>query len=649
MTKLNVNNALKPPAWREWAARPLYHVRRQLGLIPASRHAGMGAVMTADGVTFRVWAPHARRVFVSGDFNGWSHWQHPLGVEGHGYWSTHVVNARPGDQYKYLIHYQDQVLPRTDPYARAVTGAQRNAVIWDDGAWTDAARAQSGDEAAAFVMPGRGDLVIYELHVGTFAAPPNLAPFGAPSGRVGDFRSARARLPYLRWLGVNVVELMPVMEFAGDYSWGYNPGHPFAVTESYGGRAALREFVQAAHAHGIGVVIDVVYNHFGPDDLALWQFDGWQQHNLGGIYFYNDGRAETPWGHTRPDYGRPEVRQYLRDNALMWIEELGVDGLRWDATAWVRNVHGNDSGAGDIAEGWGLMQWINQEISQRRPDALAIAEDMRDNAWITKPAMVGGAGFHAQWDGAFVHTVRAAIIPARDEDRDVAAVAEVLRQSYDGDPLARVIFTESHDEVANGKARVPEEIAPGAADSYFAKKRSLLGAALVFTAPGVPMIFQGQELLTHGWFDDRVPLDWAHHQRHRGIARFYRDLIHLRRNLGGRSAGLRGVHIHVHHVNGTAGVLAFHRWDQGGPGDDVVVVANFTHSTYTGYTVGFPRLGLWRVRLNSDDPRYDPGFAQVHCPDVAAAGAGGERSPDGMPYFGNIVIGPYAVIILSQG
>ncbi|HXF63195.1 MAG TPA: alpha-amylase family glycosyl hydrolase [Caldilineaceae bacterium] len=630
----------KQPAWREWVAQPLYHARHLLQQIHPSPHAGMGAVPTASGVTFRVWAPHAERVFVTGDFNGWSHWQHPLAVEGRGYWSTHVRQARPGDQYKYLIRYRPQrqdgkaqTLLRTDPYARAVTGPHRNGVIWQDAACPK--------ERSPFVVPPRHELVIYELHIGTFAAP-------AARG-IGDFRQAIAKLPYLKWLGINAIELLPVMEFAGDYSWGYNPGHPFAVTETYGGRQALRDLVQASHEYGIAVIMDVVYNHFGPDDLALWQFDGWRENNLGGIYFYNDWRAETPWGHTRPDYGRPEVRQYLRDNALMWVEELGADGLRWDATAWVRNVYGNDGDpGGDLPDGWTLMQWINQEMAAHRPGAIAIAEDMRNNEWITKPVEVGGAGFHAQWDAHFVHTVRGAIVPAQDEVRDLAAVVEALCHRFDGDPFARVIYTESHDEVANGKARVPEEIAPGEADSYFAKKRSTLGAALALTAPGIPMLFQGQELLSGGWFDDHTPLDWSLHERQRGMVRLYRELIHLRRNLGGCSRGLLGPHIHVHHLNLGERLLAFHRWDQGGPGDDVVVVANFANRGYRGYTIGFPRAGLWRVRLNSDDPRYDPAFGEFICPDVVAAGVVGGPAVDGMPCFGNIVIGPYSVLILSQ-
>jgi glycosidase len=133
-------------------------------------------------------------------------------------------------------------------------------------------------------------------------------------------------------------------------------GKSGAIEESYGGPNGFRRLVDAAHARGLAVIFDVVYNHLGPDDLDLWQFDGWSltgRQDEGGIYFYNDWRGETPWGKTRPDYGRGEVRQYLRDNALRWLEERQCDGLRWDATGWIRNVWGSNNNPGtDIADGW---------------------------------------------------------------------------------------------------------------------------------------------------------------------------------------------------------------------------------------------------------------------------------------------------------
>jgi 1,4-alpha-glucan branching enzyme len=304
--------------------------------------------------------------------------------------------------------------------------------------------------------------VVYELHVGTFNAP--------SASHVGTFLSVAEKLPYLRDLGINCIELLPATEFPGSRSWGYNPSNPFALESDYGGPVAFKELVKKAHEHGIAVVLDVVYNHFGPGDLDLWQFDGWSENGGGGIYFYNDWRAQTPWGDNRPDYGRPEVRQYIRDNALMWLHDYRVDGLRADAIAFVRNVHGEEDPGAELSDGWSLMRWINEEIDQTMPWKITIAEDMRGNAGITASVADGGQGFDSQWDSSFVYPVVAALTGREDADRDMHAVAEAISETYNGDAFRRVIYTESHDEVANGKSRVAEEIMPGAADHYFAKK-----------------------------------------------------------------------------------------------------------------------------------------------------------------------------------
>lgn len=619
--------------WRGFWDRAVYEAKRVLRPVQPTAVPGLGAIPHSDGTAFRVWAPHADKVFVTGPFNEWSPWRAPLAAEGDGFWSADARQASVGDTYKFLLHHQGELLLRADPYGRDVAGPQRNSVISrDEFDW--------GDDA--FQMTAVQDLVIYELHVGTFAT--------NAESQVGAFQGVIERLPYLRDLGINAIELMPVMEFAGDYSWGYNPAHPFAITRTYGGRVALQQLVQAAHAHGIAVIVDVVYNHFGPQDLDLWRFDGWHEDGKGGIYFYNDWRSQTPWGDTRPDYGRAAVRQYIHDNVFMWLQEFRVDGLRWDATNYIRNAHGHDGDRGaDIAEGWQLLQAINAEVQAQFPGKLMIAEDLQKNPWLTKPVVENGAGFAAQWDAAFVHPLRQALITPNDEGRDVTAVAAALAFTYDQDPFARVIYTESHDEVANGKARVPEEIAPGQADTVFARKRAVLGAALVFTTPGIPMIFQGQEFLESGWFDDHVPLDWRKAEINSGMRQLYRELITLRRNGFGYSRGLLGAHINVYHVNNDDKLLAFHRWDNGGAGDDVVVIANFAHRVIDGYVVGLPCPGIWRVRFNSDARTYDASFGGHGCPDViAAAPRPGMLRLDEMPFFGNVTIAPYTVLVLSQ-
>jgi 1,4-alpha-glucan branching enzyme len=595
--------------------------------VAAAEHAGMGAILYAGGVSFRVWAPHAEQVFLAGTFNDWSPEATPLAQEENGFWSRDMPGMHAGERYKYRIVVGEQELWRIDPYARQVTSSAGEAVVYDPGSFVP---------TAAFQAPDWNALVIYELHIGTFhrAAP----------DQPGTFDTAAEKLPYLRDLGVTAIQIMPPMEFPGEISWGYNLSQPFAIDTDYGGPDDFKRFIQTAHEAGLAVILDVVYNHFGPSDLDLWQFDGWQENDLGGIYFYNDERAKTPWGDTRPDFGRSEVRHYLRDNALMWLEEYGLDGLRFDATSYIRAVEGTDDPEGALPDGLTWLQWVNDEIDAHDPRKITIAEDMQVNASVTQPVAAEGVGFNSQWDPNFIHPVRAALMALRDEDRDIEAVAAALAFRYNDDAWQRIIYTESHDEVANGKTRVPDEIAPDDPDNWFARKRSTLGAALVFTAPGIPMIFQGQEFLSDAWFDDHRAVDWTKAETYAGILALYHDLIALRGNTTGVTAGLQGQGMAILHADQEQKVLAFHRWQEGGAGDDVVIVANFARAPQTDYALGFPATGTWKVRFNSDAATYGADFSNVAAPDAEAQAE--ER--DGQPAAATIAIGPYSVVIFSQ-
>ncbi len=594
----------------------------------ASTRGGMGAIPFDGGVTFRVWAPHATGVSVVGSFNDWDSTRHPLASEQGGTWSVDVADASNGDEYKFSVRTSGGDVLRIDPRARRLTNSVGNAIVYppDSFAW--------GDQA--FRTPDWNDLVIYELHVGTFTA--------GMHGRPGTLEGVRRRLAYLRDLGVGAIQLMPPFEFAGDRSWGYNPAHTFAVESSYGAPDDLKALVKASHETGIAVLLDVVYNHLGPSDLDLWQFDGWSTDGKGGIYFYQDARSSTPWGETRPDFGRPEVRSFLRDNALQWLDEFRVDGLRWDATSYISSIGGSGSRAADrIDDGWRFMADVNGEMAERYPGRLMIAEDMQADPAVTLPGPEGGAGFGAQWDAGFVTAVRAALIPSSDADRNVAAVAQTLVVNP-ADAFKRVIYTESHDENANGAARVPEEVWPGYAHSWASKKRATLGSALVLTAPGIPMLFQGQELVEGSWFTDEEGVDWGLRDQHAGLLQLHRDLISLRRNVVDVSRGLRGPNTAVYHVNESERVIAYHRWQNGGPRDDVIVLANFSATPLPEYRIGVPRAGRWRVRFNSDWAGYDPEFETVESVDTDAA----RERRDGQRYSLQVGLGPYSVVILSQ-
>ncbi len=272
---------------------------------------GMGPIALQQGVAFRVWAPHADTVSVIGEFNDWKAEANPLVRDENGNWFTVVEQAQPGQQFKYQITRGEQSFQRIDPRVREVTTSVGNGVIHDPSFdW-------QGDDLQ---MPNWNELVIYETHIGTF--------FRTDKDSVGTFDDFAKKFGHLKMLGVNALQIMPIAEFAGDLSWGYNPAHPYAIETAYGGPIGFKNFVREAHQAGFAVILDVVYNHFGPSDLDLWQFDGWSENDKGGIYFYNDDRSSTPWGDTRPDYGRGEVRSYIRDNAMMWLEDWLTTPMR---------------------------------------------------------------------------------------------------------------------------------------------------------------------------------------------------------------------------------------------------------------------------------------------------------------------------------
>ena len=544
----------------------------------------MGANVSDSGVRFRVWAPHADSVSVTGTFNDWT--PAAMSSEEHGNWFIDLPKAKVGDEYKFVLTNGEETFERNDPYAREVTNSIGNSIVTDPTAFD-----WDGDD---FQMPPWNELVIYELHVGTFNR--------KDEDEAGTLDQVSKKLGYLKWLGINAIEIMPVAEFAGDISWGYNPAHIFAVESAYGGPEALRRFVKSAHEHGIAVIMDVVYNHFGPSDLDLWRFDGWSENDKGGIYFYNDFRSNTPWGDSRPDYGRGEVRQFIHDNAMMWLEEYRMDGLRYDMTLYIRSVDGSPDN--EIPEGWSLAQWINRDIHERYPGKITIAEDLRTNGAITQTEEHGGANFSSQWDEAFVHPIREAISLANDEHRDMHAVAAAINHKYNLDAFERVVYTESHDEVANGKMRVPSEIDEGDPDGWFARRRAALGAALVFTSAGIPMIFQGQEFVRADWFDDTNPIDWDEAGEQDQTMRLYRDLISLRLNKEGHSKGLTGQNTDLSHINDVEKVIAFRRRVLDSDDDGVMVVVNMSHRNFDDYRIGFPSAGNWAVRFDSSSKFY---------------------------------------------
>lgn len=588
--------------------------------MPKGKKTPLGATVHKRGVTFRVWAPFADSVSVTGSFNDWQ--KTAMQPDGAGCWSVDIPHAEPGQEYKFVIKNGSRELYKNDPCARQLTTTHGNSVIADpEFDW--------GDER--FTPAPQHQQVIYELHVGTFSRP--------DPATVGSFDEAIQKLDYLRDLGITAIELMPVTSMVSDRGWGYAPDYIYAVESLYGGRRGLLEFVQAAHQRSIAVILDVVYNHFGPGDgLDIWQFDGWSENGKGGIYFYNDWRSATPWGDTRPDYGRPEVRDYILDNVTMWLTEFKVDGLRLDSTIFMRNVLGHDNDpANDLPDGWSLMQQINTLSRKINPHSLIIAEDTGSNSFLTEAQSAGGAGFHAQWEITFPEALRSVLNPVYDDHRNIEAVYQQLTKNFNGDAFRRIIYSDSHDTAANGSARLAEEIAPGNPTDVYARRRSLLASTIVLTAPGIPMLFQGQEFNEGGSFNDWQELDWKKAEKHQGIIEAHKHLIALRRNLHNNAAGLSGQYTAILHVDWGNRILAFRRWDKGGPGDDTVVILNFSNQALQNYQLPLPQDGVWRARFNSGWSGYSPDFKDV--PFDATEAVNG---------LGSVNIAPYSALILSQ-
>jgi 1,4-alpha-glucan branching enzyme len=284
----------------------------------------------------------------------------------------------------------------------------------------------------------------------------------------------------------------------------------------------------------------VIHNHYGPSDLDLWTFDNGASPS---IYFYTAANiCCTSWG-GRPNYSTAGVRSFIVDSFRQWLDEYDVDGFRWDAVGAMRYY---DPGHVGIPDADSLIQYINSAVIHGdHPGAISIAEDQSS-----------GANFDGEWDTGFADTLIGEIVKGTDSSRDVAG----LFNAMNGSGFARVLYDESHDLVGNlngsGAQRLPYRVQSADPTGYYARKRSMLAAAVVLTTPGIPMLFMGQEMLETQQFGDSNPLHWANQTNYASVVQFYRDLIHLRRNLDGVSLGLTGPNITSHVVDNTAKVLA---------------------------------------------------------------------------------------------
>jgi 1,4-alpha-glucan branching enzyme len=599
----------------------------------------MGAhVRTIDGVegvSFAVWAPNAWRVSVVGDFCGWNGRRYPMRRMGSaGVFELFIPGLRAGELYKYEIKTRSgDIRLKTDPFAFAMEHPPGTAArvdhsthAWGDQEWMAARRSRDW---------AREPMAIYEVHLGSWAR--------HEDGRVLNYREIAPRLvAHVQRFGFTHIEPMPLAEHPFGGSWGYQVSGYYAPTARYGSPDDFRYFIDYCHQHGIGVIVDWVPAHFPKDDFALRRFDGTA------LYEHEDPRVgEHPdWGTLVFNYGRHEVRNFLIANALYWLKELHVDGLRVDAVAsmlyldysrkegeWVPNKYGGR----ENLEAIHLIHTLNETVRVEAPGSIMVAEESTAWGGVTRPVEEGGLGFTFKWNMGWMH------------DTLLYFSKEAIHRKYHHHELTfamiyehteRFIMPLSHDEVVHGKRALLEKM-PGDLWQKFANLRALL--AYQYTRPGKILLFMGTELAP--WYEWNYvwPLDWslAQHPERSALQRFMEDLGRLYHETPclWRSDPDPATYSWIDCHDSDNSVFSYFRRD----GDDyLVVVLNLTPVARGGYRIGVPLGGRYVERLNSDDPRYHgSGYATYR-----------EAHSDAIPWQGfeqslHLNLPPLAALVLA--
>ena len=554
------------------------------------------------GVHFAVWAPNAQRVSVVGDFNTWDGRVNPMRLlMPHGVWEIFVPGLGNGEKYKFEIRTSsgDLVL-KTDPYAQRLEMPPRSAsIVWD------AVPFQWNDRAWIERRPSHNSwldrpMSVYEVHLGSWAR-------GSDGERFLSYRELAERLvPYVRDTGFTHIELLPVMEhpFAG--SWGYQVVGFFAPTSRMGTPEDFKFFVDACHRAGIGVILDWVPGHFPKDAYALAQFDGTA------LYEHADPRMgeHQDWGTLIFNYGRNEVRSFLLSNALFWLDDFHIDGLRVDAVAsmlyldysrsageWIPNKYGGR----ENLEAIDFLRQLNTLTHGEQPGTITAAEE--STAWpgVSRPVHLGGLGFTYKWNMGWMHDMLGYMghDPVHRRWAHNQLTFSMLYAYHEN-----FILPFSHDEVVHGKGSMIGKM-PGDSWQQAANLRSLY--AYMFGHPGKKLLFMGSEIAQWAeWNHDRG-LEWlfAEEEPHRGMRRLVADLNALYRRepsmhqLDFDPAGFHWIDCNDNENS----VVSFLRRARDAR-DFTVFVFNFTPVPRVAYEVGVPQLGVYREVLNTDAEAY---------------------------------------------
>lgn len=571
-----------------------YDIYKRLG-------AHLRVINDISGVHFSVWAPNAQRVSVVGDFNGWDGRIHPMRkLVPSGVWEIFVPDVTEGAHYKLEIRGpHGEVFLKTDPFAfYAQHGTSTGCMVFDLNryAWSD----ETWMEQRPNRDPYNSPMSIYEVHLGSWQRIPE------EGDRSLSYRELADRLvPYVKEMGFTHVELMPVMEHPFDGSWGYQVVNFYAPTSRFGNPDEFRYLVDRFHQEGIGVILDWVPGHFPKDAHGLARFDGTA------LYEHEDPRLgeHMDWGTLIFNYGRNEVRNFLIGNALYWMDEFHIDGLRVDAVAsmlyldysrkpgeWVPNCFGGRENLDAI----NFLKRCNEVCYSRFPGIVTIAEE--STAWpgVSKPTYLGGLGFGMKWNMGWMN----------DSLRYIAK-DPIYRRHHQGDITFSMIYAFhehfilvlSHDEVVHGKGSMIGKM-PGDDWQKFANLRMFL--SWMWAHPGKKLIFQGMEFGQYAEWNHARSLDWhlTPHGLHAGLSRLVQHLNWLYQNepaLSELDDSYEGFEwIDFHDADNT--VWSFMRKSKSG--SPVIFVINATPVVRGAYRVGVPDAGYYREVLNTDADLY---------------------------------------------
>lgn len=552
-----------------------------------------------EGVYFAVYAPAAETVYIHGDFNNWAGTRLNVRWDKSGIWEGFIPDARKGHRYKFRIDstVTDVRLEKADPFARhAETPPMTASIVWEDQfAWSDREWMKSRKTHQSLDSP----ISIYEVHLGSWRR--------NPDGSWLTYAQLAEQLPeYLAQMGFTHVEFLPVMEHPYDPSWGYQVTGFFAPTHRFGNPEEFKMLVNALHEAGVGVILDWVPSHFPSDGHALGHFDG------SCVYEHPDWRKgyHPDWDSLIFNYERAEVRSFLISNALFWLDEYHIDGLRVDAVAsmlyldysreegaWEPNIYGGN----EYLEAISFLKDFNTAIYANYPDVQTIAEESTAFAKVSYPTYEGGLGFGFKWMMGWMHdTLHYFSKPTVHRKYHHGSVSFSIYYGFS----ENFILPLSHDEVVHGKASLLHKM-PGDDWQKFANLRLLF--TYMFTHPGGKLLFMGAELAQRAEWNFTTALDWylLEYAPHKGVQDIVRDLNALYKSEGALHeenfdpAGFEWIDYSDHDQC----ILAYLRKGKSA-GKVLLVVCNFTEVVRQDYMVGVPESYAWKEIMNSDDSKY---------------------------------------------